>query len=95
VGSVFAVIGTVGDCEQNARVLIADGRLISVRKPKRKNPNHLISAGIFSEEVASRLAGGKRIDDGWLCDVITRLETQISRLIFKEVGLSVCQKTTS
>jgi ribosomal protein L14E/L6E/L27E len=73
-GAVFVVIGTDENSEKNDRILIADGAKISVRKPKRKNIRHVEPAGKFSAEVARRLAGGKRIDDGWLAQIISRLE---------------------
>jgi hypothetical protein len=94
-GSVFAVIGTGENSEKNVRILIADGRKISARKPKRKNPLHVRAAGVESVEIARRVAGGKRIDDGWLAEIISRLQTEIPGLILEEVGRSVCRKTTS
>ena len=73
VGSVFAVLGILN--EQNRdRILIADGICISADKPKRKNPRHVTAVGIVSSDVAERLAGGRKIDDGWLAEVISRLE---------------------
>jgi ribosomal protein L14E/L6E/L27E len=72
-GSVFAVVGICS--EQNRdRILIADGIRISADKPKRKNPRHVTAAGAVSSDVAERLAGGRKIDDGWLAEVISRLE---------------------
>jgi ribosomal protein L14E/L6E/L27E len=72
-GSVFVVIGIGGELDENDRVLIADGRKISVRKPKRKNLRHVGMTGKVSVEVSQRLAGGKRLDDGWLAQIISRL----------------------
>ncbi|MDR0653840.1 MAG: hypothetical protein LBG12_11140 [Synergistaceae bacterium] len=73
MGSVFAVLGILN--EQNRdRILIADGIWISADKPKRKNPRHVTAVGIVSSDVAERLAGGRKIDDGWLAEVISRLE---------------------
>jgi len=93
-GSVFAVVGI--ECHSaDGRVLIADGRHISARKPKRKNTRHIVKSGVVSCEVAARLAGGKCIDDGWLFEIISRLKNDISRLILEEVGQSVCRKTMS
>jgi hypothetical protein len=94
-GSVFAVIGASENSEENARILIADGKRISARKPKRKNPRHVQATGVESIEIAARLAGGKRIDDGWLAEIVSRLEVEIPRLILEEVGRSVCRKTMS
>ena len=73
VGSVFVVLGIRS--EQNRdRILIADGIRISADKPKRKNPRHVVAAGIVSSDVAERLAGRRKIDDGWLAEVISRLK---------------------
>jgi hypothetical protein len=94
-GSVFAVIGTSENSEENARILIADGRKISARRPKRKNPQHVQATGIESVEIARRIAEGKFIDDGWLAAIVSRLEIEIPRLILEEVGRSVCRKTMS
>jgi ribosomal protein L14E/L6E/L27E len=94
-GSVFAVIGAGENSAENDRILIADGRKISARKPKRKSPRHVETAGIVSAELTQRLAKGKRIDDGWLAEIVSRLEIEISRLTLEEVGRSVCRKTTS
>jgi hypothetical protein len=94
-GSVFAVVGL--ECRSGTydRVLIADGRYISARKPKRKNMRHIVKSGVVVSELAARLAGGKNIDDGWLCEAVSRPKNDISRLILEEVGQSVCRKTTS
>ena len=94
-GSVFVVVGIESRDGKNEMLLIADGRHISARKPKRKNPRHVSAAGVVSGDVAARLAGGECIDDGWLCEVVSRLEVDDSRLILREVGQSVCQKTMS
>ena len=92
-GSVFAVIG---ECHSEYEgVLIADGRHISARRPKRKNTRHIVKSDVVAREVAARLAGGKCIDDGWLFEIISRLQKEISRLILEEVGRSVCRRTMS
>ena len=92
-GSVFVVVGT--ECHAGAYdgVLIADGKHISARKPKRKNTRHVVKSGVVACEVATRLAGGKSIDDGWLFEIISSHKNEISRLILEEVGQSVCRKT--
>jgi len=95
VGSVFVIIGIECDFGKNDRVLIADGRSISARKPKRKNPRHIMKTGIISHEVEARLAEGKCIDDGWLINTVFSQKNNISRLILEEVGQSVCRKMTS
>jgi hypothetical protein len=72
VGSVFAVLGILN--EQNRdRILIADGLRISADHHKIKNPRHVMPGVIFSSDAAERLAGGRKIDDGWLAEVISRL----------------------
>jgi microcompartment protein CcmK/EutM len=85
-GSVFAVVGIERGAGKNELILIADGERISARKPKRKNPRHIVKAEIVSDEIATRLAGGKCIDDGWLAEVLNRQKKEISRLILEEVG---------
>jgi hypothetical protein len=94
-GSVFAVVGTERNEGSNGPVLIADGRYISARRPKRKNPRHIVSSGVIADEVAARAAKGKCIDDGWLAEAISHRKLEMSRLILEEVGQSVCRKTTS
>ena len=94
-GSVFAVVGTLCHSVRYEGVLIADGKHISARRPKRKNIRHIAGSGVVIDEVAARLAGGKCIDDGWLFEAVSRLKNEISRLILEEVGQSVCRKTMS
>ena len=73
-GSVFAVVGIEKASENPSdRVLIADGRHVSARKPKRKNLCHVEATGHVSDEIAQRLAGGKNLDDWWLADIIARV----------------------
>jgi ribosomal protein L14E/L6E/L27E len=72
-GTIFAVIGICGG-QNRDRILIADGKRISACNPKKKNPRHVMAAGIVSSDIAERLAGGRKIDDGWLAEVISRLE---------------------
>ena len=94
-GSVFAVVGTLCHSEAYKGVLIADGKHISARKPKRKNTCHIVRSGVVVHELVTRLAGGKCIDDGWLFETISRHKNEISRLVLEEVGQPVCQKTMS
>ncbi|MDR3354389.1 MAG: hypothetical protein LBO21_05075 [Synergistaceae bacterium] len=70
-GSVFVTLG-IADAENNARVLIADGRRIKAGRPKKKNARHLERTGVLLCEVAHRLEKGESLDDGWLCEVIAR-----------------------
>jgi len=94
-GAVFAVIGIEFNSGTSDRVLIADGKYISARRPKRKNTRHIVKSGVVVCELAARLAGGKCIDDGWLFETVSRLKNEISRLIPEEVGQYECRKTTS
>ena len=71
-GLMCAVIGTDAERREHDKILIADGRKISVRHPKAKNPKHLRHTGTVSAEIASQLARGKRLDDGWLNAVLMR-----------------------
>ena len=71
VGSVCVV---VGNAEKDGKILIANGVEISAEKPKRKGSRHLEAGGPLSREVADRLAGGKKIDDGWLREALRRLK---------------------
>jgi ribosomal protein L14E/L6E/L27E len=68
-GSVCVVLGID---VKDGRLLIADGRSISVKKPKRKNPRHVMWRGTSSKDVRGRLSEGKVLDDGWLCDILSR-----------------------
>ena len=85
-GAIFAVVGIPCDSGISGRVLIADGKHISARRPKRKNTRHIVTSGVVACELATRLAGGKCIDDGWLFETISRLKSEISRFIPEEVG---------
>ncbi|MDR1482947.1 MAG: KOW domain-containing RNA-binding protein [Synergistaceae bacterium] len=70
-GSVFVTIGIAGT-DNDARILIADGRRIKAGKPKKKNARHIERTGVILGEVTRRLERGKALDDGWLCEVIAR-----------------------
>lgn len=72
-GSLCFVVGIDEKSENNAKILIADGKRISASHPKRKSAKHLEFTGIVSDEIAHRLAEGKFLDDGWLCEVRRRL----------------------
>jgi hypothetical protein len=70
-GGVFAVVGIDDSCGKDGKILIADGRKISAAKPKRKSPRHIELAGGIYREIGERLAEGKTLDDGWLCNIIS------------------------
>ena len=73
-GRICAVVGKSGKLTCGSALLIADGKAISARNPKRKNPKHLKDPAnrVVSEEIAQRLAQGKTLDDGWLIEAIRR-----------------------
>lgn len=88
-GAVFAVVGVQEnpDCPgKNARILIADGARVSAARPKRKSTRHVERTGWICTEAALRLAEGKKLDDGWLCEAIRRAGEQASQLVLEEVG---------
>ena len=96
-GEICAVIGSSGKLNYGSALLVANGRTIGAKKPKRKNPKHLRSlpGRIVSTEIVQRLARGKVLDDGWLIEAIRRLNEIDSQLRPKEVGSFEWQKTMS
>jgi ribosomal protein L14E/L6E/L27E len=72
-GSVFVTLG-IADAENNARILIADGRRFKAGRPKKKNARHLERMDAVLSKVEQRLKKGETLDDGWLCEVIARGE---------------------
>ena len=58
---------------ESGRVLLVDGSLHPVDRPKRKNPKHLQVTRTVLEDVAARLASGKSLDNGWLARRIAAL----------------------
>lgn len=65
----FLVVGQV-----NARyVLLADGDLRRLSKPKLKNVHHLRITGIKSEELVTALARGEPLDDHRLKKLVREL----------------------
>ena len=68
-GSLCAVLGFD---RKDDRILIADGKDISVKKMKRKNSLHLQGTGYVLPEIAERVAQGKILDDGWLQSILKR-----------------------
>lgn len=63
----------VGTDPESGRVLLVDGSLHPVDRPKRKNPKHLQVTRTVLEDVAARLASGKSLDNGWLARRIAAL----------------------
>ena len=82
-GSFCAVLGTD---EKNGRILIADGRNISVKKMKQKNIRHVQETGQVIPEIAERAARGKVLDDGWLQGILKRQENNNFTACLEEVG---------
>lgn len=70
-GAQFVVVGVEG----GTRVLIADGKQYSAAKPKKKNVIHLQRTRKYLEDVAERVAGGKPLDNGWLVQKLTGVES--------------------
>ena len=70
-GSVYVIVGID---EKDDKILIADGKSVSAKKPKRKSSRHISRVNCVSHEVAERLARGKSLDDGWLCQIVARLK---------------------
>ncbi len=68
-GNIFVVVGN----ESETRVFIADGRIYSVVKPKKKNVKHLQKRLMNLEDVAGRVAGGKPLDNGWLAQKVSMI----------------------
>lgn len=62
-GSACVVVGTDS---RDARILIANGKTISTKRPKRKNIRHLQRTNCTFDEIKGRLARGEILDDGWL-----------------------------
>ena len=60
----------VGRDPKDARILIANGKDISAKHPKRKNIRHLQRTNCAFEEIRGRLARGEILDDGWLTDFL-------------------------
>jgi hypothetical protein len=56
--------------KKDGKILIADGKNISSRKPKRKSLRHIEKGNDILSEAAELLAKGKILDDGWLCGVL-------------------------
>lgn len=65
-GEFYVVVGFSGD----GRLALADARRFNVSRPKMKNPKHVQSTHLFSEELASKADGGLDIDRGRLCQIL-------------------------
>ncbi len=69
---IYAVVGF-----QNGRVLLSEGSRRTLKRPKKKNPNHVVKVGRLDRRIASRLtcrrAGDEEIKRsiGAFCDEST------------------------
>lgn len=70
-GSVCVVVG-FEKTSRGDRIMLADGRRFKVGRPKRKNVRHIDATGEVVIEVAQRLERGDSLDDGWLCEILSR-----------------------
>ncbi|MCL2335877.1 MAG: KOW domain-containing RNA-binding protein [Firmicutes bacterium] len=68
-GTIYLVIGFAGD----RFLLVADGSLRRVEKPKRKNARHLGYYPAVAEEIAVKLHAGERVANAELRRAIQRL----------------------
>ena len=66
-GSACVVVGID---PKDSRILIANGKSISTKHPKRKNIRHLQRTNFVFDEIKGRLARGEILDDGWLVNFL-------------------------
>ena len=57
-GRYYLVTGFTGD-----RVLVADGEVRTVNRPKKKNIRHLKALPVVDEEISSKVAAGRKLSD--------------------------------
>lgn len=69
----FLVVGKLDE----QHVLIADGDLRKVRKPKKKKIKHLKIFDLVSEQISDKIKNGKKVDD-------KEIKAAIGALIEKE-----------
>jgi len=83
-GRFYLVVGTQGD----NFVLVADGVVRKVERPKKKNVKHLVFYDLVAESIAGRLSAGRRVTN-------EELQSELENLVLafevstteKEVGL--------
>ena len=68
-GRAYLVVGVRPD----GRVLVADGRLRRIARPKAKNPRHLWVHDRFAPGVAERLQRGEGVSDAEIAQALDRL----------------------
>ena len=70
-GKHYVIIGF----DVNDQVLVCDGRLKKVEKPKKKNIKHLLFTGSGIAEVKEGLCGGKKLVDAHVRKAIQEWRT--------------------
>jgi len=75
-GSYFLVVGV-----QNARwVMVADGRLRKVGRPKKKNVKHLEAFSLRVKEAEARFAPTSVVTDHYVAEALQELLTEMEQL---------------
>lgn len=68
-GQQYLVVGYNGQ-----RVLVADGRLRSVKRPKQKNPRHICLHKVVAEEISAKLLANISVSDADIRAALDRLQ---------------------
>jgi len=68
-GQQFIVIGHVG-----RRVLVADGRARSVKRPKQKNLRHLDLHQVWADNIRQKLVDNASVTDADIREALERLQ---------------------
>lgn len=69
IGQQFLVVGYNGQ-----RVLVADGRLRSVKRPKEKNIRHICLHTIVAKEIRTKLLANISVSDADIRAALERLQ---------------------
>lgn len=72
-GRLFFVLGREGD-----RILVADGDLHPVRRPKKKNPKHVRSVSLTTERLTAWAQAGRVPEDHELRRELESLRAQLT-----------------
>lgn len=88
-GRWYVVVGFLGDCQpcgrtREARVLVAEGKRFTVKKPKAKNMIHLQRTRWVLDEIAHDILSKGRFDAGRFQALLTGLAEK--RSIGESVG---------
>ena len=70
-GKTFIIVGLAGDQEH---VLICDGELRKIAKPKKKKPMHLRISLRGDDEIRATLVGGKTVQDAQVRKSIAKFQ---------------------